>query len=172
MGSFDQRSRSLWMEIEVAPDAQQLKGDQSLRSLSAREWLTSRQHTSLQRPDGDRGWTAARLPAASRPGHQPIPHRFATIRLRYDRPSQGRHLPRSLRNYTLVTLKDAANYIQKLPKAEQDLEEWQAAVEALIMAAEGRGPVMHSRIGVLRALNRNMNGCLLIVKICTGGSAS
>jgi hypothetical protein len=26
------------------------------------------------RPDGDRGWTAARLPAASRPGHQPIPH--------------------------------------------------------------------------------------------------
>ena len=49
MGSFDHRSRSLWMEIEVAPDAQQLKGDQSLRSLSAREWLASRQHTSLQR---------------------------------------------------------------------------------------------------------------------------
>src|SRR6267142_6402226 len=35
-GSFDQRSRSLWMDVEVAPDAQQLKGDQSLRSLSAR----------------------------------------------------------------------------------------------------------------------------------------
>ena len=33
-------------------------------------------------------------------------------------------LPRGRR---LVTLKDAANYIQKLPKAEQDLEEWQAA---------------------------------------------
>jgi len=128
MGSFDQRSRSLWMEIKVAPDAQQLKGDQSLRSLSARAWLASRQHSSLQRKaDGDRGWTAARLPAASRPGHQPIPHRFATIRLRYDRPSRGRHLPRSLRNY--VTLKDAANYIQKLPKVEQDLEDWQAAVE-------------------------------------------
>jgi glycine/D-amino acid oxidase-like deaminating enzyme len=73
--------------------------------------------------------TAARLPAASRPGHQPIPHRIATIRLRYDRPSRGRHLLRSLRNYTLVTLKDAANYIQKLPKVEQDLEDWQAAVE-------------------------------------------
>jgi len=27
----------------------------------------------------------------------------------------------------LVTLEDAANYIQKLPKAEQDLDEWQAA---------------------------------------------
>jgi hypothetical protein len=36
-----------------------------------------------------------------------------------------------------VTLRDAADYIMKLPKAEQDLEEWQAAVEALIMAAEG-----------------------------------
>ena len=31
------------------------------------------------------------------------------------------------RGRQLVTLKDAANYIQKLPKAEQDLEEWQAA---------------------------------------------
>jgi len=26
----------------------------------------------------------------------------------------------------------------------------------MIMAAEGRGPVMHSRIGVPRALNRNI----------------
>jgi hypothetical protein len=52
-----------------------------------------------------------------------------------------------------VTLHDAADYIMKLPKAEQDLEEWQAAVEALIMAAEDRGPMMHARIGVLRALN-------------------
>src|SRR5467141_5054067 len=60
------------------------------------------------------------------------------------------------RGRQLVTLKEAAEYIQKLPKAEQELEEWQAAVEALIMAAEGRGPVMHSRIGVLRALNRNI----------------
>ena len=43
----------------------------------------------------------------------------------------------------LVTLRDAADYIMKLPKAEQYLEEWQAAVEALIMAAEDRGPLMH-----------------------------
>ena len=108
------------------------------------------------RPDGDRWWTAARLPAASRPGHQPIPHRFATIRLRYDRPSRGRHLPRSLRNYTLVTLKDAANYIQKLPKVEQDLEDWQAAVEALLLVVELNGPTMMARIGMLRALNRHV----------------
>ena len=34
------------------------------------------------------------------------------------------------RGRQLVTLEDAGNYIQKLPKAEQDIEEWQAAVEA------------------------------------------
>jgi hypothetical protein len=33
---------------------------------------------------------------------------------------------------------------------------WQAAIETLIMAAEGRGPLMHARIGVLRALNRHV----------------
>ena len=49
-----------------------------------------------------------------------------------------------------MTLRDAADYIMKLPKAEQNLEPWQTAVEALIMAAEGRGPMMHSRIGVPR----------------------
>ena len=62
------------------------------------------------------------------------------------------------RGRQLVTLKDAAEFIQKLPKAEQHLNAWQAAVEALIMAAEGRGPVTHSRIGVLRALNRDVEG--------------
>jgi hypothetical protein len=51
------------------------------------------------------------------------------------------------------TLHDAANYIQKLPKAQKKLPHWQAAVEALIMAAEGRGPLFHARAGVLRAMN-------------------
>ena len=55
-----------------------------------------------------------------------------------------------------MTLRDAADYIMKLPKAEQDLEAWQTAVEALIMAAEDRGPLMHARIGMLGALNRNV----------------
>jgi hypothetical protein len=57
---------------------------------------------------------------------------------------------------TLLTLRDAADYITSLPKAEQNLEAWQAAIEALIMAAEGRGPLMHARIGMLRGLNRNV----------------
>ena len=53
------------------------------------------------------------------------------------------------------TLRQAAQYIQKLPKAEQTLSHWQVAVEALIMAAEGKGPAMHARIGMLRALNHD-----------------
>jgi hypothetical protein len=40
----------------------------------------------------------------------------------------------------LVTLKDAAAYIMFLPKSEQQAPEWQAAGEAVIMAAEDRGP--------------------------------
>jgi len=60
------------------------------------------------------------------------------------------------RGRQLVTLQDAADYILKLPKAEQKLEEWQTATEALIMAAEGRGPLMHARVGMLRALNRHV----------------
>jgi hypothetical protein len=55
----------------------------------------------------------------------------------------------------LVTLMDAGTYIMALPKAQQASREWQLATEVLIMAAEGRGPVMHVRIGVLRALNRH-----------------
>jgi hypothetical protein len=64
------------------------------------------------------------------------------------------------RGRQLVTLKDAAGYIMKLPKAEQDLPEWQTATEALLMAAEDRGPLMHARIGVLRALNLNVERTL------------
>ena len=33
-----------------------------------------------------------------------------------------------------------------------DRPEWQAATEALIMAAEDRGPVMHAYVGMLLAL--------------------
>jgi hypothetical protein len=52
---------------------------------------------------------------------------------------------------SLLTLKNAADYIMKLPKAEQKHEKWQTAIEVLIMAAEGRGPLMHARIGVMQA---------------------
>jgi len=61
----------------------------------------------------------------------------------------------------LVTLRDAADYIMKLPKAEQNLEAWQTAVEALIMAAEDRGSLMHARIGMLRLSIGMSNWCLI-----------
>jgi hypothetical protein len=56
----------------------------------------------------------------------------------------------------LLTLQQAADYILKLPKGEQKLPAWQAATEALIMAAEGRGPMLHARVGMLRGLNRHV----------------
>ena len=75
----------------------------------------------------DRGW--------KRPFHEPIP------------------LPRGRR---LVTLEDAGTYITKLPKAEHEAAEWQAAMEALILVATLGGPTMFARIGVMRALNRHV----------------
>jgi hypothetical protein len=61
------------------------------------------------------------------------------------------------RGRQLVTLEDAGRYIQKLPKAEQQIEEWQTAVEVLILVAESNGgPTMMARIGVMRALNRRV----------------
>jgi hypothetical protein len=56
----------------------------------------------------------------------------------------------------LVALRDAGRYIAALPKAEQQSPEWQAATEALIMAAEDRGPLMHAHVGMMRALNRHV----------------
>jgi hypothetical protein len=59
------------------------------------------------------------------------------------------------RGKPLVTLRDAALYITKLPKAEHDTEEWQTAMEALLLVAESDGPTMFARIGVMLALNRS-----------------
>jgi hypothetical protein len=53
----------------------------------------------------------------------------------------------------LRTLRDAANHIMELPKAEQAKPHWQAAAEAVMLVAELDGPVMFARIGMLRALN-------------------
>jgi hypothetical protein len=55
----------------------------------------------------------------------------------------------------LVTLRDAALYITKLPKAEHDAGEWRAATEALLLVGERNGPTMLARIGMMKALNRH-----------------
>src|SRR3981189_1631256 len=58
------------------------------------------------------------------------------------------------RGRQLVTLEDAGGYITKLSKAEHEAQEWQAAMEALILVATSGGPAMFARIGIMRALNR------------------
>jgi hypothetical protein len=60
------------------------------------------------------------------------------------------------RGRQLVTLEDTGNYITKLPKAEHEAQEWLAAMEALMLVAASGGPTMFARIGVMRALNRNV----------------
>jgi hypothetical protein len=55
---------------------------------------------------------------------------------------------------TLVTLRDAADYITALPDEEAALPDWQVAIEALMLVADLGGPTMFARIG-MRALNRH-----------------
>ena len=50
------------------------------------------------------------------------------------------------------TLRDAADHVMALPKAESALPHWQLAVECLMAAAEKRGIVMMARIAVVKAL--------------------
>jgi hypothetical protein len=58
------------------------------------------------------------------------------------------------------TLRDAADYISKLPQQERDCQEWQFAVQMLIDAAEDRGPVLFARMGIVRALEAHVAGTL------------
>ena len=60
------------------------------------------------------------------------------------------------RKQPLRALRDAAQYITKLPKAEHDADEWQAAMEALLLVAELDGPPLFARIGIMRAINRHV----------------
>jgi hypothetical protein len=59
-----------------------------------------------------------------------------------------------------VTLRDAATYITKLSKAKHDADEWQAAMEVLLLVAEQDGPPLFARIGIMRAINRHVEPCL------------
>ena len=42
----------------------------------------------------------------------------------------------------LLTLREAAEYITALPKAEHDAADWQVAMETLLLIAERDGPEM------------------------------
>ena len=61
----------------------------------------------------------------------------------------------------LVTLKDPADYIMKLPKKESDLPEWQTAIEVPMLVSRS-GPTMMARIGVMKGPTqrvRTMSAC-------------
>ena len=55
----------------------------------------------------------------------------------------------------LLTLRDAAEYITALPKAEHGAADWRVAMETLLLAAERDGPEMLAGIAVMKALNWN-----------------
>jgi hypothetical protein len=57
----------------------------------------------------------------------------------------------------LVTLRDAGDYVAKLPKAKHMTAEWQAAMFALMLVVDLNGPTMMARIGIMRALNRHVD---------------
>jgi hypothetical protein len=54
------------------------------------------------------------------------------------------------------TLRDAADYIRKLPLLERDAQQWRLAVQMLIDAAEDRGPMLFARMGMVRALEAHV----------------
>jgi hypothetical protein len=54
---------------------------------------------------------------------------------------------------SLITLKDAGDYVTRLPKAEHSAPEWQEAMRALLLAARG-GPMMLAHVGMMQALHR------------------
>ena len=54
---------------------------------------------------------------------------------------------------TLVTLRDAGEYIAKLPPKEADRDQWQTAMRCLIDTADRGGILMLAEIAMRRALN-------------------
>lgn len=48
----------------------------------------------------------------------------------------------------IKTLADARDYLLKLPKSRHKENDVQAAIEAVMMAAEGRGPILHATAGI------------------------
>jgi hypothetical protein len=53
----------------------------------------------------------------------------------------------------IKTLADARDYLLKLPKSRHAENDVQAAIEAVLMAAEGRGPILHATAGIGAVVN-------------------
>ena len=57
-------------------------------------------------------------------------------------------------------LRDAANYIKKMPKSERDKAEWRLVIQMLIDAAEGVGPMLFAKWAILYAVEQSFNPTL------------
>ena len=77
-----------------------------------------------------------------------IPPALATSTTRYLLASGGFTRSSSTATGSKPHLKDAAEYITELPKAEHDADERQAAMQALLLLAEHDGPPMFARASV------------------------
>jgi hypothetical protein len=53
---------------------------------------------------------------------------------------------------SLSTLADARQHLLALPKRRHEATDVSTAIEALMMAAEGRGPMMHANAGIARVV--------------------
>jgi hypothetical protein len=55
----------------------------------------------------------------------------------------------------LRTLLDAGRYVDKLPRSMHEREEWQAVMEVLLLAVEGREPVRLAQVALTLALQES-----------------
>ena len=55
----------------------------------------------------------------------------------------------------LRTLLDAGRYVDKLPRSIHEREEWQAVMEVLLLAVEGREPVRLAQVALTLALQES-----------------
>jgi hypothetical protein len=55
----------------------------------------------------------------------------------------------------LATLRDAALYITKLPKAERELPHWETTVECLMLVGDHGGDPMFPHIAMMQAMHRH-----------------
>lgn len=58
------------------------------------------------------------------------------------------------------TLRDAANYIKKMPKSERDKAEWRLVIQMLIDAAEDVAPMLFAKWAILYAVEQSFNPAL------------
>ena len=57
------------------------------------------------------------------------------------------------KRYGQLSIRTVAPRWLALPGKTRQSDEWQAAIEALLMAAEDRGPLMHAHVGMMLALH-------------------